>query len=95
MVDFRFILKNQLGARQGVSEDGDEERWISTREACISAAGSILMTAIGNPLLLEDPPPDELVDLVLECAAPTVACSVVFVTETEQPERTVYVVGLR
>jgi hypothetical protein len=53
-----------------MSEDGDEERWLPTREACISATGSMLMSAIGNPLLLEDSPPNELADFVLECAAP-------------------------
>lgn len=59
-----------------MSGHGDEARWLSVREACISATGSMLMSVIGNPLLTRgfpNPPPDEITDFVLECVPPLFA----------------------
>ena len=52
-----------------MSDNGDTESKRSAREACISATGSMLMMAVGNPKLLDNSPPDELVDVVLRCVA--------------------------
>ena len=53
-----------------MTEQKDEEDWRLAHEACVSAVGSMLMSAVGHPdILVEGLTPDDLAAVIIECAA--------------------------
>merc|ERR1711871_1904696 len=50
-------------------DNENDEGWRAAYESCVSAAGSILMSAVSHPSLLEQSRPAELVDVVIEATS--------------------------